>query len=129
MTKAIYSFGEESPLKFEISDKLAERYNQAADQMFKAQRRFNQKFGRNWNPSEKPIRVQWSSKQRWAWNEMADLLAKMVEEQGPFHPNDFMDDFLVKNAGSASIVANKKWGRILSVGIAVGVLYGLLGRR
>jgi len=128
MAKSIYSFGEESPLKFEISDKLAERYNQAAKEMYRAQQRFNQKFGRNWNPAEKPIRVKWSVKQGRAWNEMAARLAKLVEETGPYHPNDFMDDYLVKNPVKGLL---RKWehGPAIPLAVAAGVLYVLLSRR
>lgn len=127
-----YSFGEDSPIKFEISDKLAKYYNEAVTEWFKAQQRFNQKFGRKWNPKNDTIEIKWSAKQRQAWNDFAKIFDKTIklhdQEQGFFHENDIMDDFLVKNVVSAVAAAPKSWGVGLPLAVAGGVLYGLLRR-
>lgn len=127
--KSVYSFGEDSPLKFEIPDKLAERYNSAADEWFKAQTRFNQKFGRKWDPVKDPIEIRWSKKQRDAWNQFSTIFKRVAEKDGPFHANDIMDDFLIKNAGSVASVSSRSGEMLIGIAIACGVLYGLLNDR
>lgn len=129
MVKPTYSFGADSPVKFNVTDNLAKLYNEAASEWFKAQVRFNQKFGRKWDPVRDPIEIRWSRAQKKAWNDFAKIFKKVVEEQGPFHENDIMDDFLVRNATSVVAVATEKWGRWISLAVAGGVLYGLLRRR
>lgn len=129
MTTSTYSFGEDSPIKFDIPDKMAKLYNEAAEEFFKAQQRFNQKFGRKWDPVNDPIQLRWTRKQSKAWNDFAKVFRKIVEEKGPFHENDIMDDFLVKNAGSVAAMGGKKWGYGITLAVAGGVLYGLLNRR
>lgn len=124
-----YSFGADSPIKFEIADKLARLYNEAASEWFKAQVRFNQKFGRKWDPVADPIEIRWSRSQSKAWNDFANIFKQAVDERGPFHENDIMDDFLVKNAASVVAVAPDTWGRWISLAAAGGALYGLLRRR
>ncbi len=121
-----YSFGVDSPVKVNVSDKTARLYNQAADRFFKAQVRFTQKFGRKWNPETDVIKVGWSRKEKKAWNVLARLLDEAIKSQGPFHPNDFIDDFLVKNVVSAVAVTSDKWGRAITIAAACGALYGLL---
>ena len=121
-----YSFGEESPLKFEISDKLAKRYNEAIDQYFKAQVRFNQKFGRKWDPSNDPIEMKWSSKQKKAWNQFARIFDYKLKTEGPYMANDIMDDYLIKNTVSALAVGGIVWGRGVTLAVGLGTLYGLL---
>lgn len=121
---ATYSFGKDSPLKFEIPDKLAQHYNGAVNEFLKAQQRFNQKFGRRWDPTRDPIAVRWNRKQKWAWNEFAKVLATIPENEGRYHPNDIMDDFLVKNAAETASNASERWGRRLTLIIAGGALYG-----
>lgn len=127
-SKPVYSFGEDSPLKFEISDKTAKLYNQAAAEFFKAQQRFNQKFGKKWVGDE-PLKLNWTKGQRKAWNEFAKIFNKTVEREGPYHANDIMEDFLVKNAVSVAATASGKFGKVISLAVAGGVLYSLLNRR
>lgn len=124
-----YSFGEESPLKFTISDKLAINYNEAVAEYLAAQRRFLQKYGRQWNPDKDPIALRWSKKNKWAWNEFARVLANSVENDGRYSPNEILDDFLVRNGGSALAVVNEKWLRAVGAAALVGALYGLLRGR
>lgn len=125
---SIYSYGEDSPLKFEIPDKLAERYNEAVEEFLKAQRRFTQKFGRAWDPATEPIKIKWSKKHRKAWGEFSKVFNEAVERSGPYHANDIMDDFLVKNIGSAAAVGSENWGRLVAMSVGTGALYGFLRR-
>lgn len=124
-----YSFGEDSPLKFEIPDKLAERYNEAVEEFFKAQTRFNQKFGRQWNPKNDAIEISWSKAQRKAWNDFARIFKTVLDKDGPFHVNDLSDDFLVKNVASAVSSVSNKWIRAVGIAAVGGALYGLLRGR
>lgn len=124
-----YSFGEDSPLKFDISDKLAENYNEALREFFAAQRRFLQKHGRRWNPDKDPIALRWTKKQKWAWNEFADVLAKSTENGGRYFPTDLMDDFLVKNASQAASAVSTRWKRVVVAMALSGAIYELLRRR
>lgn len=121
-----YSFGEDSPLKFEISDKTAQLYNEAVEKFFKAQQRFNQKFGRRWNPETDAIKISWSHKQRKAWDAFADVFNAVIERDGPFHANDIMDDYLVRNACSEVAVLFGGRGRAITLVVACGALYGHL---
>lgn len=128
-----YSFGEDSPLKFEISDKLAQRYNEAVALYLKTHRRFTQKYGRKWDPNSDPISVSWNRKQRNAWNEIAELFNELTggnnHEAGPFLPIEFHDDFLVRNAVSAVSCVPERWLRVLGAATMAGALYGLLRGR
>lgn len=124
-----YSFGLESPLKFNIPDKMAEDYNAAVAEFFKAQQRFNQKFGRRWDPVSEPIKIKWSKSQRKAWNDFSKIFNKVNEEQGPFHINDIMDDFLVKNVVPEVVGALGKFGQVIRFAAGSGALYGLLRGR
>ena len=98
---------------------------EAAEQFFKAQRRFTQKTCRAWDPETDPIRIGWRPRHRRAWGELAKLMKAEIERSGPYSPNDIMDDFLVKNV-SAALSDREKWGSILSRCVTVGALYGLL---
>lgn len=121
-----YSFGEESPLKFEIPDKLATNYNSAVEEFFKAHRRFLQKYGRRWDPVKDPTVVRFTHKQKAAWNRFAKVLANTVENDGRYFPNDIMDDYLVKNTVSAAISAPGNGERWIGIGVTLGALYVLL---
>lgn len=128
-----YSFGEDSPVKFEISDKMAKNYNNAVEKWLKAHQRFNQKFGKKWDPESDPIVVRWSNRERKAWNSIADMFNRKTggydHPAGPFHPTDFADDFLVKNVVSAVAGASSNWGRIISLSVLGAVVYELLRGR
>lgn len=126
---SIYSFGEDSPLKFEISDKLAERYNQAAKAWFKAQQKFNQKHNRPWDPKTEPIEIDWTGKQQKAWIAFSKIFNETVKRDGPFHENDIMDDFLVKNVGAATASGVGGFDQAIGIAVTLGVLYGLLNGR
>lgn len=141
----MYSFGPESPAKFKISPKLAKYYNEAAAEWFKAQDRFKKKYNRQWNPRTDPINIGWNRKQQKAWNEFSKIWRDTLKTKGPFHENDFMDDFLVRNkpedllhtsssgqgeivSGIVSVVACMP-GRYIYTAAALGALYGLLRGR
>jgi len=127
MTKHIYSYGEDSPLKIELSDKVAARYNEAVEEYLKAHRRFLQKFGRKWNQDTDPVIVKWNKKHQKAWGEVAKAFND-VFDPADYHANDFMDDFLVQNAGSAAAVGGENWGRLVAMSVGAGALYGFLRR-
>lgn len=129
MGKAIYSFGEESPMKFEISDRLANLYNEALNEFFKAQQRFNQKHGRKWDPVKDPIKLKWSRSQRQAWNDFSHVFDAVIKKDGPFHINDIMEDFLVKNPSVTVSAAFNRWGMIITLSVFGGTLYGLFRGR
>jgi hypothetical protein len=103
MGKSTYSFGVESPVKFTISDRMARYYNEAAEEWFRAQTRFNQKFGRKWDPRTEPILINWTKKQKKAWNQFAKVYKDTLTREGPFHVNDIMDDYLVKNSRTQAL--------------------------
>lgn len=112
MGTSVYSFGEDSPIKVRISDKMATLYNEAVREFFAAQQRFNQKFGRPWNPETDPIKIKWSSKQRRAWDNFGKIFTKVIEKEGPFYDNDILDDFLVKNTLD-TVDQSLHWGDVV----------------
>lgn len=128
-SKSVYSFGQESPLKLSLSDKTAKHYNQAAQEFFNAQVRFAQKHNRVWDFANDPIAMDWSTKQRKAWNEVARIFKVALEKQGPFHINDIMEDFLVKNVAEGVAAVGKKFGWGLTLAVTAGALYGALKGR
>ena len=95
--KSVYSFGESSPAKFEIPDKLATNYNSAMTKYLAAQRRFMQKLGRPWDPNKDPIEIGWSVREARAWKDFAAIFNAVNEKFGPFSALDMPEDFLVKN--------------------------------
>lgn len=122
-----YSFGEESPLKFEISDKLATNYNAAVEQFFKAQTRFNQKFGRRWDPIKDPIVVKWTKKQLKAWNQFAGIMNDRITKEGPLYSGEIVDDYLVKNKTlERAVQLMSNTSRPVTLAVGLGVLYVLL---
>lgn len=125
----IYSLGEESPMKFNISHSLAENYNQAVDEWFKAQRKFMQKFGQEWDPVKDPIVAKWTRKQQKAWNEFAKMTYARIATYGPYHYSDITDDYLVLNGAEVAYKAANNFKHILTFAVAGGALYGYLRGR
>jgi hypothetical protein len=122
-----YSFGAESPVKFEISDKLANHYNEAVEQYFKAKQRFNQKFGRPWNPITEPIMIKWSKHQRKAWNKVAGIVNDYVAVNGPIYTGEYLDDYLIENKALEKAVEQMiNASRPITLAVGLGVLYVLL---
>lgn len=126
MAKSTYSYGPESPVKFELSDSLVESYNEAIVKFLKAQQRFNQKFGRQWDPIKDPIKIKWSSKQAQAYNKVARIVNAYIDKHGPIETGEYMDDFLIKNTASAAISVVKNGGRLITTAAMIGALYVLL---
>jgi hypothetical protein len=130
MGKSTWSFGAESPMKFTIPDELANLYNEAVAQYFKAQEQFKRKHNRRWDPINDPILIDWTRKQSKAWNEFANIFNTVNAHDGPFHENDIMDDFLVKNAivkgaqMAAKAIASPK--RYIATAAFLGAAYALL---
>lgn len=115
-----YSFGESSPMKFELSTKMALDYNSAVEKFFKAQARFKQKLGRQWDPHKDPIALRWTRRETKAWNDFAKIFRKVNEATGPFFINEIYDDFLVENVSKGT----KKPSKLISSAVLIGVLYG-----
>lgn len=122
----VYSFGVDSPLKFQISNRLAQDYNSAVEQFFKAQQRFNQKFGKVWNPAKDPLAIGFSRRQLKAWNDFAKVFNAAISAAEPYHPNDIMSDFLELNATSKAISGSNRWKSAIGIAALAGALYGLL---
>lgn len=92
----VYSFGIDSPLKFEMSDELAEAYNAALRNFMDAQRKFKEETGRTWNPMEDALMLQHSTPA--AFNAFAEIFNKAIENHGTtVHEDELTDDFLVRN--------------------------------
>lgn len=125
----VYSFGQDSPLKFDIPDKLAKTYNDATLEFFKAQQRFNQKFGRDWDPVKEPIKIKWSKAHRKAWRDFGRIFDEANAAGGPYHVNDLMEDYLVKNVVSAVAGMSRNLTRAVGAAAFCGALYGLLRGR
>jgi hypothetical protein len=131
LRKSTYAFGLESPVKFEISDRLASDYNAATEKFLKAQSRLTQQWGKRWDPTKKPISVEWTRRQQRAWNQLADIFVAVTREaakQGfTFRDSDFMDDYLVKDVAlqTAQMIMGKG-SRAITLALWSGALYGYL---
>lgn len=124
MMKSVYSFGEDSPVKFEISSKTANLYNQAVKEFIRAHTRFSNKYGRHWDPTKEPIKIKWSRAQQKAWNAVADMVNQRIAETGPIPVGDFADDFLVRNA--AIVALARTFGKGLDMVVAAVVIHVLI---
>lgn len=92
----VYSFGIDSPLKFEIADELAAAYNAALRNFMDAQRKFKEENGRSWNPQEDALMLHHSTPA--AFNAFGEIFNKAVEDHGTLvHEDELTDDFLVRN--------------------------------
>ena len=121
-----YSFGEDSPIKFEIPDKMAVHYNEATKEWFKAQQRFKQKFGRRWDPFTDPIALRWTRQQKKAWNDFATVFNKVIERDGPFHETAIMDDYLVRNGAALMAKTSTAFGRFIGAVVFISMAYSLV---
>ena len=93
----IYSFGLDSPLKFELSEGYVDAYNRALTVFFLAQETHFKTTGSRWNPSMSLL-IEWEDDERAAFNAFNDILKKALELHGtPVHQDELTDDFLVKN--------------------------------
>jgi hypothetical protein len=120
---SVYSFGEASPLKFHISDKLANDYNEYVAEFLAAQRRFMQKFGRPWDYEKDPIAMKLSRRHFKAIKQFGKVLASTAENDGRYSPNEILDDFLVRNVISAAPRAVTNFDRAIGIAVTVSFLY------
>jgi hypothetical protein len=91
----VYSFGKDSPLKFELTDEFAEAYNRATDNFMEAQIEHKARTGKNWTPEE-PIMLQDTTVE--AFNRFGPILEQAQAAYGkPVHEDELTDDHLIKN--------------------------------
>lgn len=91
----VYSFGTDSPLKFEISDELAAAYKEGVSNYFAAQRAYKASTGRQWEPDQ-PLVLNHAT--AIAFNVFAEFMRIALERYGkPVSMEDIFDDYLVKN--------------------------------
>jgi hypothetical protein len=92
-----YSFGVDSPLKFELDEDYAAAYNRATMAFFEAQHLHRMKTGTQWDPSH-PLYVECSKEDIAAFNAFGKILEDALERYGKAVTEDeITDDFLVKN--------------------------------
>lgn len=93
----VYSFGTDSPLKFELTDEFAEAYNRAIKAFFEAQIKFKEDYGFPWKP-ELPIHIKCSEDDMATFNSFAHILKEALSRYGkPVHEDELTDDYLIKN--------------------------------
>lgn len=80
MTQSVYSWMG-SPLHLVLEDDLALAYNEAQDAWFKAQTDHETRTGSPWEPTE-PLEIEWTNRQRTAWNSIASVINLLVEING-----------------------------------------------
>jgi hypothetical protein len=129
MSKAVYSFGLDSPMKFVLSDSFAETYNNAVEKFLRTQRKFTQKFGTGWDPDKNPIQIPWTNKEKRAWVKFAHIYEKVSKKDGPFNTAmDIYDDYLIRNLSHAVATYSPRFGRVIMLSTAAGAAYVLLRR-
>jgi hypothetical protein len=92
-----YSFGKESPLKFELEPEYADAYNRGTAAFFEAQEFFKKTHGFEWTPEHRlAIRIDQEAME--AFNSFNAHIKKALEKHGrPHNPDDDTDDYLVLN--------------------------------
>lgn len=91
----VYSFGADSPLKFEITDEFAATYNAATDDFMQAQIAHKERTGKDWSP-EQALFLQHSTAA--AFDTFAEILAAAISAYGkPIYENELTDIHLIKN--------------------------------
>lgn len=126
MRRSVYSFGQESPIKFHLNDEFADTVNEAIDKYLKAQISFNQRFGRPWSDRALQLAPKWTPEQREAWDVFWKFFDKSIQAFD-YHPNDIMEDFLVKNVQTVA-KRPSTWGQVLGGAVMVGTFLELLRR-
>ena len=91
----VYSFGTESPLKFDVTEEFANAYNDAVDDFMNAQKAHKETTGKAWTPDE-PLMLQHSTP------EVFDAFVKILDDAQtsygkPVHEEDIKDDYLIRN--------------------------------
>ena len=93
----IYSFGADSPLKFELSEEYVTLYNRATQAFFDAQKAHLETYGTPWSPAAY-LMLEMSDEELAAFNAFNGILKEALAKHGrPVHENDLHEDFLVKN--------------------------------
>lgn len=92
-----YSFGIDSPLKFELSDEYAALYNRATQAFFDAQSNHKERTGSKWTPGQ-PLEIDMTKEEMTAFNGFKQVLEEALKNYGkPVKENELTDDFLIKN--------------------------------
>ena len=93
----VYSFGVDSPLKFELTEDYAKAYNGALKAFFLAQEIYELANGTRWEPKQ-TLWITWTEEQREAFNGFAKILSEALKLYGkPVHESELTDDYLIKN--------------------------------
>ncbi|AOZ64900.1 hypothetical protein SEA_MAYA_35 [Streptomyces phage Maya] len=93
----VYSFGKDSPLKFELSEDYVKLFNSATLEFLDAQKRFMERTGTRWYPTQ-PISLRWTKEQMDAFNQFDVILQEALEKHGsPVLESDIHEDILIEN--------------------------------
>lgn len=93
----IYSFGVDSPLKFELSEEYVALYNRATQAFFDAQNAHLKTYGTPWSPAGY-LMLEMTAEELAAFNAFNGILQEALAKHGrPVHESDLHEDFLVKN--------------------------------
>lgn len=91
----VYSFGADSPLKFELTDEFAEAYNRATDNFMEAQIKHKEATGKDWTPDDS-IMLHHTTVE--AFNAFGPILDDAQAKYGkPVYTEELTDDHLIKN--------------------------------
>lgn len=94
---SIYSFGVDSPLKFELSEEYVALYNRAIQAFFDAQAAHKETYGTPWSPVIY-LMIELTDEELAAFNAFNGILKEALAKHGrPVHKEDMHEDFLVKN--------------------------------
>jgi hypothetical protein len=93
----IYSFGADSPLKFELSEDFADAYNRALKAFFEAQTYYKTKFRTPWEPSQ-ALEMYVKKEDIDVFNAFGDILDKALDDYGAdVSEEELTNDYLIKN--------------------------------
>lgn len=93
----IYSFGLDSPLKFDLSEEYVDAYNRATKAFFEAQDYHLTITGTRWEPPML-LNIAWTEEEQKAFNGFNEYLKKALELHGtPIQQDDITEDYLVLN--------------------------------
>ena len=93
----IYSFGVDSPLKFELSEEYVALFNRATQKFFDAQVAHKDIYGTLWSPAVH-LMIDIEEEELVAFNAFNGILQEALAKHGrPVPESDLHEDFLVKN--------------------------------
>ena len=94
---SIYSFGADSPLKFELTEEYAEAFNRGTKAFLDAQIAHKERTGSNWTPDQ-ALLFDCNEEAIDAFNAMSHHMKEALERHGrPVMEEDILSDYLVKN--------------------------------